>query len=130
MFSLIPLAFAAVCKAIMDTLMFHYGESVFKTANPYFWNPLFSWMNKYKDHDPKLGEAFFLSKSVFVGFTDAWHMFGMFNAFFLIAAIVIYSPITKIKQKWLSLIVDFTILKVTHQVIFHVLFTYAFMVKK
>ena len=32
-------------------------------------------VNKYKNNDPTEGEKFFLSKSLLVGFTDAWHLF-------------------------------------------------------
>ena len=38
-----------------------------------FWDYKISWQNKYKNGDPSQGEAFFLSTSAFVIFTDGYH---------------------------------------------------------
>ncbi len=72
--SLILIILAAISEAIMDTLQFHYDKSIFK-SNPkqYFWNPLISWANKYKQ-DLKT-PRFIGSTSLFVFATDAWHLF-------------------------------------------------------
>ena len=43
------LIISGVSKAIMDKINFHYSESVFVTLNGLFWNPVYSWMNKYKE---------------------------------------------------------------------------------
>lgn len=48
------------------------------------------WTNKYKDGDPKKGEAFPLSSTVLVAFTDGWHLVKMFMKFFLVAAVIFY----------------------------------------
>lgn len=67
---------SGMAEAIMDTLQFHYDTSIFKKfKNQRFWYPGFSWMNKWKDGDPKNGERFLGSSTIFVGFTDAWHFF-------------------------------------------------------
>lgn len=67
---------AGMFEAVMDKLQFHYYLSIFKNfKNQLFWNPNISWRNKYKDGNPAEGEKFFLSKTLFVGFTDAWHLF-------------------------------------------------------
>jgi hypothetical protein len=80
--------FAGICEAIMDKLQFHYDSTIFKDyGNQLFWNPAISWKNKYKDGDPTNGEKFFLSKTLLVGFTDAWHMFKLFRTFFIFAGI-------------------------------------------
>lgn len=80
--------FAGVCEAVMDKIQFHYDGSVFKKyKNQLFWDPRVSWKNKYKGGDPLAGEKFFLSKSLLVGFTDAWHMFKLFRTFFIFAGI-------------------------------------------
>jgi len=65
---------AAVCIVVMDTLQFHYKDSIFKDFNPKWWNPKISWRNKYKNGDPEQGEAFYGSTTILVGLTDAWHM--------------------------------------------------------
>ena len=43
--------------------------------NGYFWNPVYSSLNKWKDGIKKRGEKFFGSSTFFVGTTDAWHLF-------------------------------------------------------
>lgn len=66
----------AICKAIQDTLQFHFHRSVFRNMGKW-WNPAKSWMLKYKDGRPAKGERFLGSTTVFVSFTSAWHTFGL-----------------------------------------------------
>jgi hypothetical protein len=79
---------AGICEAVMDKLQFHYDISIFKNfKNQLFWDPSTSWKNKYEDGDPLKGERFFLSKTLFVGFTDAWHLFKLFRTLMIFAGI-------------------------------------------
>lgn len=48
-------------------------------GNPNFWIKDISWKNKWKDGDPKKGEKFLGSSTIFVQLTDAWHLFGLFE---------------------------------------------------
>jgi len=129
MISLILMILAGICKAIQDTLQFHFAKSVFP-HNSRFWNPSISWLNKYKEGPTGIvdttKEKFFGSTTVFVSFTDSWHLFGMLNHFLIVAAIVLYSPITPIKIKVLSILVDFLIIKIAHQSVFHAFYTWIF----
>ena len=72
---------SSVSKAIQDKLQFHYSSSVFPklTKSENFWNPQFSWRNKYKNNDPKQGEKFYGSTTIFVSLTDGWHLFGLIS---------------------------------------------------
>ena len=79
---------AGISKAIQDTLEFHFDTSVFKNLGN-FWNPATSWKNKYKNGDPKQGEAFLGSTTIFVSLTDAWHLFGLFRDFSLVGGFAI-----------------------------------------
>ena len=85
---------AGMCEAVMDTLQFHYDKSIFKrNKNQLFWDPSFSWKNKYEDGDPLKGEKFFLSKTFLVGFTDAWHLFKLFRTFsFFVGIYFLFIP--------------------------------------
>jgi hypothetical protein len=75
-------------EAVMDKLQFHYDLSIFKNfKNQLFWDPKISWKNKYEDGNPMKGERFFLSKSLFVGVTDAWHLFKLFRTLTIFAGI-------------------------------------------
>jgi hypothetical protein len=79
---------SGVFEAVMDKLQFHYDQSIFKNfKNQLFWDPKVSWKNKYEGGDPMKGERFFLSKSLFVGFTDAWHLFKLFRTLTIFAGI-------------------------------------------
>lgn len=63
-------------KGLNETLSHHYDRFEYKYpgANPYYWNPSLSWTNKYKNNDPKLGEKFLGSSTIFVFTTDAYHL--------------------------------------------------------
>lgn len=73
---------SSISEAIMDKLQFHWYKSVF-SINPKkyyenFWNPYFSWRNKYSNVETK--EPKFLgSTTIFVFLTDAWHLFKFFK---------------------------------------------------
>lgn len=67
---------AGAAEGIMDSLQFHFERSIFSIfKNRLFWDPKISWRNKWKDGDPDLGERFRFSSTLFVGLTDAWHLF-------------------------------------------------------
>ncbi|MBF0246186.1 MAG: hypothetical protein HQL31_13115, partial [Planctomycetes bacterium] len=102
---------AAVSNAVMDTLQFRYEQSVFANdsfSEAYF-NPKVSWKNKWKNGDPKEGERYLGSSTVFVLFTDAWHLaqFFMFSFFELI---FVYTYYFFKKPKWYVLILQFLVL--------------------
>jgi hypothetical protein len=74
--SLIAIFFAGFSEGIMDKLQFHYHKSKFKNyKNQNFWDPSISWSNKWSNHDPKNGPAFFGSSTFLVFLTDSWHLF-------------------------------------------------------
>lgn len=89
--SVLCVAASAVCEAVMDTLQFHYTYSVFyRFSNKRFWDPTQSWRNKYRNADPLAGPRFPGSTTIFVGLTDAWHMFKLLrNAFAVLAGFVL-----------------------------------------
>lgn len=75
----------------MDYLSYHYD------GNSQFWQPRISWTNKYKHHDPTQGERFPGSTTVFVAFTDGWHMCKMIRNTSTVAAVVLNLGH---KEKW------------------------------
>jgi len=71
---------AAISKAVMDKIQFHYNNSIFNDKVKFkemFWNPKISWKNKWKFNEEtrELEERFSFSSTILVGFTDAWHRF-------------------------------------------------------
>lgn len=77
--SFIFFALAAASNGVMDTLLWHFKDSVFKNLDIYWWNPLYSWM-KVKN---------------FLGIVriDGWHIAKYGWLGFTILAIVFYQPI-------------------------------------
>ena len=79
---------AGMSEGVMDTLQFHYSNSIFYSLkNKLFWNPQISWQNKYKNGDPTDGAKFPLSTNLLVGLTDACHLFKLLRTFFIFAGI-------------------------------------------
>ena len=77
-------------NAVMDKVSFHFYESIFSEfENEHFWNPSISWSNKYKGRSPLNGERFFLSTSLLVWTTDAWHLFKTISKYSLIASVAL-----------------------------------------
>ena len=74
----------------MDTIA-HKGGGIL--PNNSWWSMKESWRNKWKNGDPKQGEAFLGSSTVFVLLTDAWHFFQSIMLTCLIAPIAIVSQI-------------------------------------
>ena len=82
---------SGAAKGLSDVLMFHYAnfQEVHPGANPQFWNPDISWLNKYKNGDPAQGEAFPLSSTLFSPFLDGWHGSNSLSKVSCIGAVVI-----------------------------------------
>lgn len=73
---------SAASEAVMDKVQFHWYKSIF-SINPKkypenFWNPYFSWKNKYSDVSTKKPK-FLGSTTIFVFLTDGWHLFKFFK---------------------------------------------------
>ena len=78
MISIIFLILAGFFNSIMDIIIHKWNKSIFsKIKNDkllQFINPTLSWKNKWKNSDYKQGEKFIGSSTVFVMFTDLWHL--------------------------------------------------------
>jgi len=110
----------AISKAVMDKIQFHFSSSIFKDKHPMFWDPRVSWKNKWKEGDYTQGEKFWLSSTVLVFLTDAWHLFqGIFlTAIFLVP--IFYIQVTPWK------ILDFILMKALFTGTFELFFGYIF----
>jgi hypothetical protein len=88
MISLLFWVLAAVCVAIMDTLKHHYTKSIFYKDEPkhrQWWNPDFSWRNKYENRDVSYGR-----NNKWIVLTDAWHFFKALMILFTILTTVTF----------------------------------------
>jgi hypothetical protein len=65
---------AGYFKAIMDTLNFHYVDSIFDEKEDFqFWNPTVSWQNKYSNPVKKIRKVWRWGIRVPVMVTDGYH---------------------------------------------------------
>src|SRR5690349_17699778 len=94
MISLIFFVLAAISNAAMDTLAHHFWGSVFKNSDSNFWNPAYSWINKYIDRDYHKGHRKILGTNINFpdAFTDGWHIFKMLMIVFLCLSVAFYEP--------------------------------------
>ena len=110
---------AAIFNAMMDTVSFHYQESIFMGYPKFrqFLDANFSWQNKYKNRDYKQGRRFFGSTTFLVWLTDGWHLFKCAVLLCFCIAIVFYKPLT-------NPILDIFIFYVWFGIIFEFFFAY------
>ena len=107
---------SGISKAIMDTLQFHFDQSIFRKLGSW-WNPLISWVNKYRWFQGNKILTWLISNP-FVLLTDAWHFFqSLYSISFAAAFLVsgIYYPI------FVAVIVY-----IANRLVFHIFYTYLF----
>lgn len=78
-------------KGFNETLQFNYKtfEKAFPGANKQWFDPKVSWRNKYEGGNPDNGPKSFLSTSVFVMFTDQYHLNNFIQKTAIMTALVI-----------------------------------------
>jgi len=101
----------AICNAIMNTISHHYSTSIFTTYYyrfpARFWDPYYSWRNKYIDMDPKNGRVkWFWKINKPVQIIDAWHLFKTIMIVSMISAIVLGNTLPSIcifEKEWMNI---------------------------
>jgi hypothetical protein len=108
---MILLVVAGISKAVMD--ISSEGAPFIWRGQSSFWSKSESWVRKWKNGDPKFGEAFPGSSTFFVFATDPWHFsqFTFLNS--LIIGICLLSPVLSF---WFLLLVA----SVTPRVVFEI----------
>jgi hypothetical protein len=124
---------AAICDAAMDKISFHYDKSIFRKKggdtvdHAYFWNPTISWRNKYKRRLPEKGERFPGSTTVFVMFTDAFHLAQALMNFFIIVTIITgLNALVDVTWDWYDYILVFVAYKASYGFTFEIFFRKVF----
>lgn len=101
--TLLFVSLAAVSESVMDKLQFHFERSVFaRLKNKQWWNPKTSWRNKWKNGNKEEGEKFFLSSTIFVFTTDAWHLFKTIRNLFILLSFVSANLVFNTHPLWLT----------------------------
>lgn len=115
MLSVLFLVLAGMCNAVMDKIVFHWDDSVFKGSKLDWWaNPEVSYKNKWKNNSNSSGgEKFPGSSTVFVWVTDLWHFAQSFMISFFVLAALFYGDgiINYFDNNWFNIFIDFIILK-------------------
>ena len=115
MLSVLFLVLAGMCNAVMDKIVFHWDDSVFKGSKLDWWaNPEVSYKNKWKNNSNSSGgEKFPGSSTVFVWVTDLWHFSQSFMISFFVLAALFYADgiINYFDNNWFNIFIDFIILK-------------------
>ena len=115
MLSVLFLALAGMCNAIMDKINFHWDESIFKDSKLDWWaNPEVSYKNKWKNNSNSFdGEKFPGSSTVFVWVTDLWHFAQSFMITFFVLAALFYGDgiVNLFDATWINMVCDLIILK-------------------
>lgn len=106
-------------KAICDLS----EEGKLKFYKKTFWLKEFSWVNKYKNNDPKQGAKFLGSTTIFVMFTDAWHLFGLIERISFAIAFILSGLLIASNIWFIFFALGCYILFAT---IFHIFYTYIF----
>lgn len=105
-YSLIFIMLAAICNAIMDTITYHWYESIFcGFVNRHWWDPEVSWRNKYKQGQPYNGlKKWWIFDAQF---TDAWHTFKSLMIVLIALAIITFNCL--IIHYWYEYIIMFIV---------------------
>ena len=92
--SILFIALASICNAIMNKGLFHFHKSIFPQG-VIWWNSQISWRNKYINSDTKQGRRKILNTNINypVQLTDSFHFFKMLLIVFICLSIVTYKPI-------------------------------------
>lgn len=73
---------AGACNGFMDMIQFHFEDCILNGLGD-FWHPIKGADRKWKNGDKKQGEAFWLSSTLLVRFTDGFHTMKHFMILFI-----------------------------------------------
>lgn len=113
---------SAIAKAIMDVCACCFASSALSGLNPLFWDKSQSWKNKWKNGDASQGEKFPGSSTIFVSFTDAWHLFQHFFLLPLFLSLIAYSECKPLIPWHWYMVTDFLLMYVYFTIIFQLFY--------
>ena len=114
---LVNLTLVGLFEAVMDKINFHFENSIFSLMkNQQFWNPRLSWRNKWRNGNKEDGPKFFLSSTLLVFTTDAWHRMKFYRNLCLVLAML-----NLLNSGWVGLVAI-----ITGRVLWGVTFEYFF----
>jgi len=113
MVSIILLFVAGFCNGLMDRLQFHYPYNW--NLNEQFWNPHYSWVNKYNNQMVGDGRRKWWILNIPVMFTDGWHLIKAIMLLCIGFGVVLYTPM-------FNIIIDFLIIRTAFGIGFNTIY--------
>jgi len=82
---------SGAAHGVSETLVWHYPrfQQVHPNANPRYWNPRESWVNKYRNGDPAQGRAYVGSTTWLAWTTDGYHLMNTISRTTAVAGLTI-----------------------------------------
>lgn len=117
--SILLVVISGIAKAICDLS----SDDKIKFKPEIYWVKSKSWVNEWKNGDPKQGEKFWGSSRWFVSFTDAWHLFGLIERISFAIAFILSGLLIASNIWFIFFALGCYILFAT---IFHIFYTYIF----
>ena len=116
---------SASSLAALDIIHDRFHESIFKNMNDLWWDPTFSWRNKYKRRSQYLGPKFFGSTTIFSFITDAASMFKFIhiNSLFIGLLLICVSTLTLGVE---GILYEFVICIIFHRITYIALYNIVF----
>ena len=113
-------------NGLNQTISHHYSsfKTVFPKANDRYWNPEYSWMNKYKGGDQHAGPKYFGSTTFLAWTTDAYHLTNTVSRATLFSAGV--SIGIGEKRPWWHYAIDVGVSFVSYSAGFHLVYSGVF----
>lgn len=72
----------------------YFDRKNIKNLGNQFWDNSIAWKNKWKNHNPKDGEAYFGSSTILVPITDGWHLTKFIWLMHILAAVISFEQIS------------------------------------
>lgn len=109
---------SGVSDGTAETIKFHYSkfDNVFPNANQNYWNPEYSWTNKYKNNNYTSGPKYFGSTTFLVWTTDGYHMTRFVKNTMVVTTIIIHP---KEKKKFSQYLFDLLVHTSAYHLGFH-----------
>lgn len=72
----------------------YFDRKNIKLLGNQFWDNSIAWKNKWKNHNPKDGEVYFGSSTLFVPITDGWHLTKFIWLMHILATVILFERIS------------------------------------
>ena len=101
-------------QSLWKLLADYFDRKNIKIFGNQFWDNSIAWKNKWKNHNPLDGEAFFGSSTFFVPVTDGWHLTKFIWLMHILSAVILFERISN--YLIIDLIIYYIVFGIGHEV--------------